>query len=283
MKPITDIHDFQRIELDILKDVHAFCQSSGIPYFLCGGTLLGAIRHKGFIPWDDDIDIGMLRPDYERFIREYSSPRYAIRSLETNTFHHAFAKVVDTKTVVHEHGVSLRGMGVWIDVFPYDGAPRKDYCPMKTRTWRFVQEIILTRNVPFFEGGWSWRRHFLVFALLPIRLLPNRWLAGILKRIAMRHSPETSPFVGGIVWGYGEKEILPRNVFSGVIPVRFEDLDTFAMSGWRDYLTSLYGDYMTPPPLEKRKSTHNFKAWWKDDTPVTDSNGFDRQGPCKCP
>lgn len=263
MNEITDVKEVQQIELDILKDVHAFCRDRSIQYFLCGGTLLGAVRHKGFIPWDDDIDIGMLRPDYERFIREYKSARYGLRCLETNTYTQAFAKVVDTRTLVDERGTTLKNMGVWIDVFPFDGAPQQNYCPMKTRTWRFVQEIILTRNIPLFERGWSWRRHCLVLALLPVRLLPNRWLAGILKKIAMRHSSETSPFIGGIVWGYGEKEILPRNIFSGVVPVRFEDLDTFAMSGWRDYLTSLYGDYMTPPPPEKRKSSHRFKAWSK--------------------
>ena len=73
MKEITDIRELQEIEFDILCDIARFCRENGIRYFLCGGTLLGAIRHKGFIPWDDDVDIGMLRPDYERFLETYKS------------------------------------------------------------------------------------------------------------------------------------------------------------------------------------------------------------------
>ena len=264
MKEISDIKEFQRIEFDILKDLHRFCESHGIRYFLCGGTLLGAVRHKGFIPWDDDIDIGMLRPDYERFIREYSSPRYAVRSLEFGNYTQAFAKVVDTNTMVKEHGTTLPDMGVWLDIFPYDGAPSRDYCLMETKQWKRFQQLILTLNMPLFEHGWSWRRHFVVLALLPFRFLPRSFFASRLDRIAKRHSVTDSPYIGCQIWGYGGKEILPRSVFESTIPVQFEGFHSYAMSGWHDYLTSLYGDYMTPPPPEKRKSTHDFKAWWKD-------------------
>ena len=266
MKEIKDLSEFQNIELAILKDIHAFCEKHGISYFLCGGTLLGAVRHKGFIPWDDDIDIGMLRPDYERFIREYSSPRYALRSSETETFTQAFAKVIDTQTVVKERGTSLRGMGVWVDIFPFDGAPSKDYCFMATKQWKRFQQLILTLNVPLFEPGWSWRRRLAAAVLLPLRLLPKGFVGRRMSRIAQRFSVKESPYIGCQIWGYGKKEILPRSVFKETVSIPFEGLQSYAMSGWKEYLTSLYGDYMTPPSPEKRKSTHHFKAWWKEPT-----------------
>ena len=271
MKPITDIDELRHIELGILKHVARFCDERGIKWFLIGGTLIGAVRHKGFVPWDDDIDIGMLRPDYERFIREYpESGVYELRSLERNTYNQPFAKVVDTRTRVKEQWSSLRNMGVWIDVFPFDGIPSSDYCPGLTKSWNRIKAIIRELNHPLLETGVSFRQWIKQLVLLPMRILalPGRLIpygfpAVILKRIAMRHSVEDSPFIGILVWGYGLREIIPRRAFDGLDIVEFEGMKFPAMSGWDLYLSTVYGDYMTPPPPEKRKTTHPFKAWWK--------------------
>ncbi len=285
MTPITDTDELKRIELGILRDVARFCESHGIRYFLSGGTLLGAVRHKGFIPWDDDVDIAMLRPDYERFLCEYKSDRYAIRSLESDSYLAAFAKVVDVRTHVDEIDVGLKKLGVWLDVFPLDGAPSREYNPHRSLVWRFLKKAIRFRNLPFSGPGRTLKQRIGILLSSPIRLLPNRFLVGRLRAIAMRYSVNDSPYIGCLVGPYtARRELQPRNVFDGEdARVTFEGETFRTMPGWRDYLTSLYGDYMTLPPLEKRKSTHNFKAWWKDATPVTDSNGFDRQVPCKCP
>lgn len=267
MRPITDIGELRRIELDILAHVAGFCDERGIKWFLIGGTLIGAVRHKGFVPWDDDIDIGMLRPDYERFIREYpESGVYEIRTAERNSYMYPFAKVVDTRTSVVEEGLTAKNLGVWIDIFPFDGAPAKDYCPSLTKKWKRIKQYILTRNLPISGKGRRIIRKLGIWATLPCRLLPNNRAALKLKRIAMQHSVEDSPYIGILVWGYGLREIIPRHAFNGTTPVTFENRTFPAMSGWDLYLSTVYGDYMTPPPPEKRKSTHNFKAWWKDES-----------------
>ena len=264
MKPISDIDEIRRIELGILEDVDAFCKARGISYFLCGGTLIGAIRHKGFIPWDDDIDIGMLRPDYDRFIAEYESPCHAVRSLETDSYVDAFAKVVDTRTIVVEDDFAIGGLGIWIDVFPFDGAPGPDFDPHAERDWRWTKKLLRFRNLPFFRPGYTAKQRLGLLLSLPVRLISNRCLAGRLRRIAARYSVAGSPFVGCLVSTYPcRRELLPRAAFDGETPVEFEGRTFPAMSGWREYLASLYGDYMTPPPPEKRKSTHRFRAWWK--------------------
>ena len=266
MTPITDTDELKRIELDILKDVARFCEAHGNRYFLSGGTLLGAIRHKGFIPWDDDVDIALPRPDYERFLREYRSDRYAIRSLETDGYLTAYAKVVDTRTHVEENDVTLKGLGIWLDVFPLDGAPSKDYDPHRNLDWRFWKKALRYRNLPFAARSRTMKQRIGILLTLPLRLLSNRFLAGRLRKTALRHSVVDSPFVGCLVSPYSSaREILPRHVLEGDDAIVTFEGETFrTMPGWREYLTSLYGDYMTPPPPEKRKSTHDFQAWWKD-------------------
>lgn len=270
MTPITDPDELKRIELGILRDVARFCEKHGIRYFLSGGTLLGAVRHKGFIPWDDDVDIAMLRPDYERFLREYQSDRYAVRSLETDSYVAAYAKVVDTQTVVKETDCRIDGLGVWLDVFPLDGAPSQEYNPHSSPVWRFWKKAIRFRNLPFSDPERTLKQQVGIILSLPLRLISNRFLAGRLRRIAMRHSIANSPFIGCLVSPYAPKrELLPRNVFEGDDAlVTFEGEAFHTMPGWRDYLTSLYGDYMTPPPSEKRKSTHRFLAWIKHPAPT---------------
>lgn len=265
MTPITDLDELKRIELGILRDVARFCEKHGIRYFLSGGTLLGAVRHKGFIPWDDDVDIAMLRPDYERFVREYRSDRFALRSLETSSYIAAFSKVIDTRTVVSEEDVGIAGLGVWLDVFPLDGAPSKDYDPHRGLAWRLLRKSIRFRNLPFSSPDRTLKQRIGIILSLPLRLLSNRFLVGRLRAIAIRHSVQDSPFIGCLVGPYScARELQPRRVFEGEDALVSFEGETFrTMPGWRTYLISLYGDYMTPPPPEKRKSSHRFKAWSK--------------------
>ena len=268
MKEITDIRELQKIEFDILCDIDDFCRKHGIRYFLCGGTLLGAVRHKGFIPWDDDVDIGMLRPDYERFIASYTSDRYELHWYGNRSkYFFPFAKVCDRRTLLTGGDFPDLGCGVFVDITPFDEI---DDDPAKwrkaVRRWHWILNILTLRNIRLFRKGRSLFNQLVVFCRAPLRLFPNRVFLKWLDRKNTEKCKMENRKIACLVPGgmYGLKDIHSPNAFSGTDTVVFEGKPFPAMSGWGQYLTNLYGDYMQLPPLEKRIAHHDFHAWWKD-------------------
>ena len=139
MKIITS-EELKAIQLDLLQKTADFCKENGIRYYLCGGTLLGAIRHKGYIPWDDDIDISMPRPDYDRFISMFNKPEndYQVIDMSNNKkYGLPFAKVHDTRTFVDELQYTKDQFGVYIDIFPIDGVG-EDEQVLRILRWRNI-------------------------------------------------------------------------------------------------------------------------------------------------
>jgi len=146
--------------IDILHDIHCFCEEKGLHYYLAYGTLLGAVRHKGFIPWDDDIDIWLPRPDYDRFLKEYKSDHFeAIWAGNYPGYPLDFAKVHDTRTRLVEEGGD-GNWGVFVDVFPLDGASDEKTWKQTLKSVAFVRHLIanqrFTRKISFSrKAGWK--------------------------------------------------------------------------------------------------------------------------------
>ena len=122
MRKITDIHELRQIQMGILDEVHQYCEAHGLRYFLSSGTLIGAVRHKGYIPWDDDIDIYMPRKDYEQFLREFKGSEQfkLLNPAKEPHYYYTFAKVVDLRTRMVEDETEGFEIGVFMDIFPVD-------------------------------------------------------------------------------------------------------------------------------------------------------------------
>lgn len=267
MKEI-EIDELKRIQLDILKHIDEFCLKNGLTYFISGGTLIGAVRHKGFIPWDDDIDIMMKRDDYDKLIKLYLAKDkscYKLYSFEQDKkFPYPYAKMDDSRTVLDEEITDSYKMGVNIDIFPIDTIS-DDINIQKTvvkRNKRWIQLITLKR-VPIKRGRSLLKNAVLALSHLITSFIPYSFIVLKIINNAKAAKCEKSAHCGCLVWGYGLKEIIPRRALAESIRLPFEDCAFSAPKGYDMYLKSLFGNYMELPPVEKRQTHHSFKAYWK--------------------
>ena len=238
--------------LGILKDVDAYCRVHDIRYSMAYGTLLGAVRHKGFIPWDDDIDLLMPRPDFERFVAGYGNERYQClygTRNEKADFVNFFAKVHDTWTESHEGGKYYR-FGLNIDIFPVDGKPAD---PAEHLAWEKKMHSqthrLRLRYKPLFSHP--------LFAVLSAHMHSQMWWHKHCEALLKSHTLETSAYCGGLPVNFnGTANVFPRDMFESYTDLPFEDASFRAFTRWDDYLKQEFGDYMQLPPVEKRKSHH---------------------------
>lgn len=284
MKKI-DSDEMKQLELNMLVDVAAFCDNHGIRYYLGGGTLLGAVRHKGFIPWDDDVDISMPRPDYLKFVKTYNGSHefYHVQSIENNDkYWRTFAKVFDTRTYLKEDAIRIpkEGNGVFIDVFPVDGLPSdkiSQFILFKEQeflnflyhasAWNYTMSHKYRDSMGAFANLKGLIRTFLKFiAITLLHPLPTIKLIKILNDNASKWEFDKAQFVGAIVdCAHGAAcEKIARDHFEPRIKFVFENHEFWGSKGYDEYLTNLYGDYMKLPPMDRRETHHDFEAYWKE-------------------
>ncbi|MCR4852384.1 MAG: LicD family protein [Prevotella sp.] len=243
--------------LGILKAIDKACDEHGLRYYITAGTMLGAIRHKGFIPWDDDADICMPRPDYERLIahaKEWLPERYELICAENDaSYPLAFAKLQDANTTIIERAHLHYLGGVYIDVFPIDGVP-SNTLSRYWHMWKYKllrKKLYLTHRDPYRHGHGpsSW------VPLLCHKLYTVPQIQANIRKLLLKYDYDQSQLVQDYDDGYNghmEKSILgkPTNYeFEGEQLKGYEQYDA--------YLKKKYGDYMTPPPAPKQRQ-HNF-------------------------
>lgn len=267
MKELS-VEEYKPMLVDMLLFFHDFCEKHGIKYYMTGGTLLGAVRHKGFIPWDDDIDLNIPRFDYEKLLDSFCDPtgRYKIISIRDNGYYLPSAKIIDTTTIMRENYDVTLDIGLFIDLFPMDNLSN-DIAEAKWmfRTIKKYRDGVTIKNLLIDK-----QRAFCKNVILEIGkglLAPFKrdyLLKKIDKKSRKYENNEMTQFVGTVATGiYGEKEILKSEWFAQRVLLQFENKMFYAPVGYKEFLTQLYGDYMTLPPKEKQVSHHDSKVWLK--------------------
>lgn len=251
--------EIRKRQLEILDIFVDTCNRCKLHYFLCGGTLLGAVRHRGFIPWDDDIDVFMPRPDYEKLQSILFPSPFEIHSLKNKKGHKPFLKLVDNTTEASEKN-SRQKTALWIDIFAIDSLFENDF--LNAMHYRLTH--FLRKGVYFgFRPRTGLVGKFFLPILKVVKISPekvNDFFSLLIDKISKIRPYEKGRYLGGINWGYGPNERLPREYLEKATPLEFEGKFYNAPIGYRQYLENLYGDYMTLPPKEKQKD-HGLRVW----------------------
>lgn len=251
--------EIKESQLAILDVFVKICSEHNLQYFLCGGTLLGAIRHQGFIPWDDDIDVFMPRPDFEKFLKLTFAKPYEIDFYRNGKGARPFIKLLDTSIIASEKNTTRSGF-LWVDIFPIDGLFKNTVL----NKYHFKIVLFLRKGVYFgFRPKTGFIGKILLFLLNKVKIHPkkvNVFFSLLVDQLSKIKQYEKSSYVGGIAWGYGPQERMLRKDMEQACEVIFEGKKYLAPAIYHQYLKNLYGNYMELPPEEKRKN-HGLLAW----------------------
>jgi len=253
--------DMQQAEVKILKEIHTFCKDHNLRYSLGYGTLLGAVRHKGFIPWDDDMDILMPRPDYDRFLSTFMSESYKAVSLKDPDYFYPYAKVYDKRTyLVEELRNIYPDMGVFVDIFPVDGIPDDSNLQIELyKKQQFLYKLHMSMKYRF-SREWGIKKNFLlglsrcISILFPLKKVLNR-LDQNSRKYDFLSNKESAVLVG-------EQTLIPlsENAFDELVELPFDDVFFLSIPDYERILGELYGDYMTPPSIENQVTEHRYQV-----------------------
>ena len=263
---MSNMELLHKVDLDIVKEVVSICDKYKMKYYMLGGTMLGAIRHKGFIPWDDDIDLGIPRKDYEKFLmvapKELSSHLKVVNYRTDPEYHYYITRILDTETKVEEEriGNDNRYTNASIDIFPIDGTPnnsilRKIYF-FRVLYHRALMSLCYKDSIDRKRSRGKAERILLwVMERLPIeKMTTPRKQKDAIDRLLRKQKIDGAKYIGNIMGAYRTREIVPSKFYGEGKMFPFEDIELRGMELADEYLKWTYGDYMKLPPEDKRKT-----------------------------
>lgn len=251
--------------LSMLSWFHNFCVENNITYFAAGGTVIGAVRHNGFIPWDDDIDVVVPREDYNRLISLLKNQKVNHYYLESpydgnKDFLFSYAKLYDTDTTLIENTKYPCRRGVFIDVFPLDNLDDSfdksiaEFQAVDRKNMFLMMRTCAIRK----ERKWYKNISIVLAGLIPEWILNNKKLSIELDKIAQDIGMKDSKYVANLMGTYREKEIVKREWFGTPTLHTFESIEIYIPENYGEYLKSIYGNWSLLPPIDKRKTNHDF-------------------------
>lgn len=257
------------IILDVLRKLIALCEEHHITYYCCGGTAIGAVRHHGMIPWDDDIDVFMPRPDYDRFLevcRQADLDGYELHTpYNTDDYFMYFAKLCKKGTTILERRDTPCVFGLFVDIFPLDATAddMQEALRLKRRFTKLQNRLaIISSRSSFWQwlsllgSVQEWGRFVYKMRAFLGRKSYRRQLLARLDGIAKRYRYGTTGHVVVYAGIYGDKEVYPAEWVSAPVMFPFEGMQVALSGGYDAYLRHFFGDYMQLPPVEKRQSHH---------------------------
>lgn len=256
----------KQILVKTLESIDKCCRANNLSYSLCWGTMIGAIRHKGFIPWDDDVDLMMPRKDYNRFLEVYKAPDYDIYAPKKNkNCIQLLIKVYNkhTKIFFGNHKKSLYGL--WVSIFPYDNVPDEN-----VRSWErkrtFWMNIYHFKVVRFLTTDSLFTKCAKAILKIPVFPFSSFYLEKKAEKCLTAYNGKRTKQIS--LWdcglGFTKFYYFPSDWFDEFIDVDFDGIKCRIIKRYDEFLRLYYGDYMTPPPVDKQIPGHNYRAYYVD-------------------
>ena len=271
MKEITS-EEQKEILIEMLKYVDEICRKNNINYFLSGGTLLGAIRHKGFIPWDDDVDIYVPYQEYRKLIdiMKQDSKCNVHNPYDNEDYYYFFTKITDKRTILIENNFKrIKDMGVFLDIFPIYHLPNSDeeYSDLFKKMKKLEKQYFRFYGFEkYYYNKNKIRSIAKSIVFFPQFLFKRKYIKNknLLLDLIEKNDAIQTNFIGNSISPSTYRHRFNAEVFNNKIEVEFERMKVYAPAGYEEYLTKCYGDYMQLPPESQRNTEHHFKAYWKE-------------------
>lgn len=271
---LLDIKETQGFALNILKYISKICEEQNITYFLMWGTLIGAIRHNGFIPWDDDIDICMPRSDYNRFIDYFesvSTGRYQLyRRGKTLNYYFSLPRIIDTETIIlgeRKDNIEQKDCGIFVDIYPLDyvGDTREECKKFFKTQMRYEWLKGLAQQKQFVKSKSNYLNTFVKIPFyIYAKIKGGEFFYQKMEKHANAKHSDSALFCCSC-YGTGgmniDKLIFPSSLFEEGLNQSFEGFLFKIPNGYDEILTQIYGDYLQLPPVEDRVGHHEYKAY----------------------
>ena len=264
--------EIEKIRLDVADALKDFCNEYGLTYYLSGSTLLGAIRHRGFIPWNNTMSIMLKREDYDLLVRifneksiEKNSPLRLFTYLDNDEYGFAYGKITDVDTILVQDGGEGDGLGVGIKVFPIDGVGKTLAQAEKTVKKAQYYHALLrlkahkTHTQKFYSAGKIKRFK----QKLRSKFITRKGIIKKIENLLRKEKLDSSAYAGVIISNFGAKAIVEKDIFLSTVTVPFEDRQYTTIAQYDKYLNAIFGDYMSLP-AEKERKERQVKVYKKE-------------------